>query len=314
MPVLYALLAVTAVTLLLLFLIFRKTFYAPRRRGGSDDLYRMPPGFGEMDPTMRRLVSELDARPHRRLTITARDGTRLSARYHHVADGAPLEIQCHGYRGRAVRDFCGGNPLAAEMGHNTLLIDQRAHGESGGHCITFGIRERFDILDWVDYATRELHATEILLVGISMGGASVLMAGGEPLPTAVRGIIADCPYSSPRDIISSVIRMMHLSPRVAYPLVAASARLFGGFSLSACTAVAAAARCPVPILLLHGEEDRLVPAEMSRRIAAAAGVMATLVTFPGADHGMSYMSDPDRYRAVTAAFCQKCLARKESLT
>lgn len=309
MPVLYVLAALLAVVLLLLLLVFRKTFYVSRRRRMADDLYRMPPGFGEMDPTMRRLVSELDGRPCRRVTITARDGTRLSARYHHVADGAPLEIQCHGYRGRAVRDFCGGNPLAAEMGHNTLLIDQRAHGESGGHCITFGIRERFDILDWVDYATRELGAEKILLVGISMGGASVLMAGGEPLPTAVRGIIADCPYSSPRDIISSVIRMMHLSPRLAYPLVAASARLFGGFSLSSCTAEEAAARCPVPLLLLHGEEDRLVPVEMSKRIAEAAGVMATLATFPGADHGMSCMSDPDRYRAIVTAFCERCLGK-----
>ena len=307
MPFLYALLALLAVALVLLLLVYRKTFYVSRRRRAADDLYRMPPGFGEMDPVMRRLVSELDARPYRRVTMTARDGTLLSARYHHVADGAPLEIQCHGYRGRAVRDFCGGTPLAAEMGHNTLLIDQRAHGESGGHCITFGIRERFDILDWVEYAVRELAAEKILLVGISMGGASVLMAGGEPLPTAVRGIIADCPYSSPRDIISSVIRMMHLSPRVAYPLVSASARLFGGFSLSSCTAEEAAARCPVPMLLLHGEEDRLVPPEMSRRIAAAAGVMATLATFPGADHGMSCMSDPDRYRAIIAEFCDKCL-------
>ena len=193
MPVLYVLAALAVAVLLILLLVFRKTFYVSKGRRMADDLYRMPPGFGEMDPTMRRLVTELDARPYRRVTIVARDGTRLAARYHHVADGAPLEIQCHGYRGHAVRDFCGGNPLAAEMGHNTLLIDQRAHGESEGRCITFGIRERFDILDWVEYATRELGAEKILLVGISMGGASVLMAGGEPLPTAVRGIIADCP-------------------------------------------------------------------------------------------------------------------------
>ena len=101
--------------------------------------------------------------------------------------------------------------------------------------------------------------------------------------------------------------MMHLPPRIAYPLVAASARLFGGFSLSSCTAEEAAARCPVPLLLLHGEEDRLVPVEMSRRIAAAAGVMATLATFPGADHGMSCMSNPDRYRATLLEFSERCL-------
>lgn len=298
-----------AVFFLLLLLVFRKTFFvsARRRREAPDELYRMPRGFGEMAPEMRALVEALAARECERVSIVGRDGTRLGARYYHVADGAPIEIQCHGYRGAALRDFCGSVPLATELGHNILLIDQRAHGESEGRTITFGIRERFDILDWAAYASERFPGVAIFLVGISMGGASVLMASGEPLPPAVVGVIADCPYSSPRDIICSVIRMMHLSPRVAYPLVRTSARLFGGFSLSSCTALDAVRKSPVPLLLLHGEEDRLVPCGMSRDLAAAAEGTATLYTFPGADHGMSFMSDPPRYRAAVLDFCSRCL-------
>ncbi len=293
---------------LVLRLVFLKTFYMSEKRKAAADPYRMPPGFGEPDPTMLRLISELEARPYEPVTIEARDGTRLFARYHHVADGAPLEIQCHGYRGVSTRDFCGGNPLAASLGHNTLLIDERAARQSGGNIITFGIRERFDILDWVDYACRRFGTIPIFLVGVSMGGASVIMASGEPLPPNVVGVIADCPYSAPRDIICSVIRKMHLSPALAYPLVRASARLFGGFSLSECTATEAAARSALPLLLLHGEADSLVPCEMSHHIAEAAGRRAILLTFPSADHGMSYMSDPDRYREAITRFTADCLA------
>lgn len=310
MPWLIASLAVLAVALfalLILFLVFRKTFYTTEKGRKAVDPYQMPRGFGKPDPVMIGLIRDLIDRPYERVEITARDGTRLVARYHHVRDGAPLEIQCHGYRGCAVRELCGGNPIAARLGHNTLLIDQRAHGESGGRVITFGIRERYDVLDWVEYARTRFGEIPIFLVGISMGGASVLMASGEPLPPSVVGVIADCPYSDPGDIICSVIRMMHLKPALAFPLVRAAARLLGGFSLASCSAREAVTRASVPILLLHGEEDRLVPCDMSREIAAAAGGRATLHTFPGADHGGACMSDPPRYEGVIAEFCANCL-------
>ena len=308
MHILAVCLALLALFLLLLLLVYRKTFYAGRRKMSP---YGMPHGMPEMGEKTRELVAALEARPAERIVITAHDGTRLSARYHHVRDGAPLQIQCHGYRGHASRDFCGGNPLAASLGHNTLLIDQRAHGESGGHTITFGIRERFDILDWISYARGRFGEVPIILVGISMGGASVLMASGEPLPATVSGVIADCPYSSPREIICSVIRRMHLSPRLAYPLVSIAARLFGRFSLSECTALEAVTRADIPILLLHGEEDGLVPVEMSQRIAEAGGARVRLVTFPGADHGMSYVVDPVRYGDAVSCFLNDCLTAGE---
>ena len=70
--------------------------------------------------------------------ITAQDGTPLAARYYHHADGAPLAIIFHGYRGYAERDGLGGYTLCTALGYNVLLPDQRAHGYSGGHTITMG--------------------------------------------------------------------------------------------------------------------------------------------------------------------------------
>ena len=95
------------------------------------------------------VLNEID---YEKVKIKSRDGTTLAARYYHVADGAPLHIEFHGYRSRATTDFCGINTLVRDLGHNTLLVDQRAHGESGGKTISFGIKERLDCLDWINYA------------------------------------------------------------------------------------------------------------------------------------------------------------------
>ncbi|MBE6936797.1 MAG: alpha/beta hydrolase [Ruminococcaceae bacterium] len=281
---------------------YLSAFYQPPRRGEVDLLPKGTPtgAHGEM---IRQLVEELQALQPEEITIEAPDGTPLFARYYHVKDGAPIQIQCHGYRGTALRDFCGGNHLARELSHNTLVIDQRAHGRSGGTVITFGIRERYDVLAWIDYVNARFGGdTPILLAGVSMGAATVLLAVGLDLPENVRGVIADCPYSSPASIIRRVIRLRHLPVWPAFPLVRLAARLFGGFSIMEGDVEAALQRAYVPVLLIHGEEDHFVPCDMSRRLYRACVSPKMIATFPGAGHGMSYPADPARYREVVCAF------------
>ena len=92
-------------------------------------------------------------------------------------------------------------------GYNVLLAEQRAHFRSGGHTITYGIRERRDVLSWVTYANSRFGTDRpIYLFGISMGAATVVMAADLDLPDNVRLICADCPYSSPKDIICHVAK------------------------------------------------------------------------------------------------------------
>ena len=209
---------------------------------------------------MLSLICELDGIPFEPVTITAFDGVQLCGRYYHVRDGAPVQIELHGYRGNALRDFCGGNKLAREAGMNTLLVDERANGRSGGRTITFGVKERRDCLSWIECANSRFGPVPIFLAGVSMGAATVLMAAGLPLPANVAGIIADCPYSSPEAIIRKVCREdMHLPPALLMPFVRLAARLFGRFRLDGASAVEAARDTGIPILLLHGEDDRFVP-------------------------------------------------------
>ena len=68
----------------------------------------------------------------------------------------------------------------------------------------------------------------------------------------------------------------------------------------------------VPVLLIHGEEDRCVPCEMSRRIAAANPEKIRLEMFPGAGHGLSYLIDKPRYTKLVMDFTARVLAGAES--
>ena len=253
------------------------------------------------------LVGELRTVPYEEVTITARDGCHLHGKYYHAAEGAPLQILFHGWRSTAEHDFGGGHKMARARGHNILLVDQRAHGKSGGHTLSFGIRERYDCADWAAYAAAQYPRSPILLTGISMGAATVLMASALPLPDNVVGIMADCPYSSPAAIIRKVCGDAHVPGWLAMPFLHLGAWLFGGFRLKDGGAVEAVKHTALPILLIHGEADGFVPCAMSREIAAACRSDLTLLTVPGATHGASFITDAEGYKAAMDAFLQKVL-------
>lgn len=243
------------------------------------------------------------------IAVTANDGARLVGHYHHTADNAPIAICFHGYKGTAFRDFSGGARLLAELGHNVLLVDQRGQGKSGGKYMSFGILERKDVLSWTEYVLHRFGSdVPIFLYGISMGAATVVMASGLALPDNVMGIVADCPYSSPKEIIETVSAGMGIPPRAAYNIIRLGGKLYGGFDLSEASAAEAVKHTKVPVLLIHGEADGFVPCEMSRAIYDANPEMVRMETFPGAQHGISFISDSERYKHLVTDFLKN--ARK----
>ena len=260
----------------------------------------------KIKPVQDEIIAEFLEVPYEEVSITSHDGLKLTGRYYHVADGAPLEIQCHGYKGNALRDFSGAKRIAKAAGRNVLLINQRCHGGSEGRTITFGILERKDVLGWIRYACDRFGNVPILLSGVSMGAATVLMVSGMELPKNVKGIIADCPYDAPSNIIKKVLEQdMGMPVKIVYPLIRLGGMLYGKFNLGADSPVEAVKRAQVPILLIHGDEDRFVPHPMSCNIYAAAPERIEFHTIPGAGHALNYVKDPEGYRQVFKAFIGK---------
>ena len=255
----------------------------------------------------KKLVDDMFDREYESVTIKTYDKKILFGRLYRGEEGAPVDICFHGYNGTSRRDFSGGAAHMIDLGHNVILVDQRGTGRSEGRCMTFGIKERFDAMAWAKYAVNEFgEDVDITLVGISMGAATVCMATELKLPDNVKGVIADCPYSSAFDIIYKVATQdKHLPAAVMY-LVDLSAQLFAGFDLRNMTAAKAAEKTNVPILIIHGEADTFVPPEMSKEIEDANPKMVQRHTFPGANHGTSYLHDPERYIKLVDDFYEFC--------
>ncbi len=292
--------------LLGLFVLYQKAFYNPYRN--ADEIHTEPflkdkDQFDEIINQAKRL-SEI---PCRRVYTRSYDGLRLAGRYYHIADDRPLCICFHGFRGSALRDFSVMGQFLQNEGYNVLIVDQRAHFKSGGHTIAYGIRERKDVLSWIEYANRRFgHDHPIYLFGISMGAATVVMASGLDLPPNVRLICADCPYSSPRDIITHVVRWSFKKAELVWPLIRFSALIFGRLNIRKdITAANAVKDTKTPVLIVHGEDDAFVPPAMSEAIHAANPAMVEYHTFPNAVHGVSYFSDPDRYIAIVRDFIKR---------
>ena len=259
-------------------------------------------------PVLDAAIAEFEAEPCEEVAISSHDGLQLRGRYYHYADGAPLEIMCHGYKGNAIRDFCGNWRVAKEDGRNVLLIHQRCHGKSEGHTITFGIQERRDVENWIRWANGRFGSVPILLSGVSMGAATVLMVSGMDLPENVKAVVADCPYDAPSNIIRKVLGQdMGMPVGIVYPLIRLGGMVYGRFNLNADSPLEAVKKTKLPILLIHGDDDRFVPYQMSVNIHAAAPEKITFRAVPGAGHALNYVTDPQTYTRVLREFTGKTL-------
>ncbi len=311
MILLKILLLLSLLILLTAYISYRLAFLAPKRILDEDVKIHLPNGepYIKVRKGIEKSVSHMLSRSFEPVTILTFDGKKLYGRYYHVCDNAPLQIQFHGYKSSAILDFCGGSSYAEKIGHNALVVDQRSHGKSDGKNITFGVLERRDVLAWISYArSRFGEDVEIILVGLSMGAATVLMASDLELPSNVKGIIADCPYSAPKDIIRKVCRTeMHLPDHLMYPFIKLGAKLFAHFNLEETSAVSAVKHTKLPILIIHGEGDTFVPCDMSREIKKANPASVTLVTVADAGHGLCYMTDAQKYENAMLTFINKIL-------
>ena len=299
------LVAVAAFFVYVLYRIFRNVF--ARQADQSGLTYAIPKGeqYQEHREEMIALIRDLDEVPFTRIEAVSADGTKLSARYYEGRADMPAAICFHGYRSDPVRDFAGGVRVLRDLGCPVILVDQRGMHESGGRYVTFGVREKIDCNAWIRRAAQLFGSTRpVILCGISMGGATVLLAAEEELPCQVKGAIADCPFSSGERIIREYVKK-HGWKDYVNRLIARAARLFGRFDLKDADVLAGASRIRIPVLLIHGEEDRFVSCEHSVRLQKANPERIRLELFPGAAHGISYIADPQRYADLIGEFVMK---------
>ena len=300
-PLHIALICIAVVALLILatsLVCFFIIFYSPKRKANTEGKIKIP--NGEIYQVHRDLIESwvisYRTSPHRDVKIKSYDGLTLRGKFYEYAPEAIIEIMFHGYHGNAERDMSGGIARAAALGHSALVVDHRGAGRSDGNVVTFGVREHRDVLSWIDFVLKEIDPdAKIILTGISMGASTVLIASGQVLPENIVGILADCGYTSAKDIIKKVIKDFKLPPNIMYPFVRPGARLFGRFNLEKISPIEAVKNSKIPTIFFHGDTDAFVPHYMSEENFKACTAPKKLVLIKGAGHGLAFPVDQELY-------------------
>ncbi|MDR2817513.1 MAG: alpha/beta hydrolase [Oscillospiraceae bacterium] len=181
-------------------------------------------------------------------------------------------------------------------GFNVLLVYCRGRGKSEGENVTMGWLDRLDLVAWANKLVKDSPDARIVLFGLSMGGATVMMAAGENLPPNVKCAIEDCGYSSVWDLFSRQLGdRLGLSPGLVRVAADAFSRSCGGLDLKKASAVDQLRKARIPVMFIHGGQDNIVLTDMVHDCFEVAPTEKELYIVPGAGHGQALLADPAEY-------------------
>lgn len=240
--------------------------------------------------------------------IVSDDGVKLHALYIRSANNSPnTALLIHGYTDNAIRMLMIGHLYNKEMGYNVLLPDLRGQGESKAEYVQMGWKDRLDILRWMDVAL-DLYGdtTNMVVHGISMGGATTMMTSGEKVPSNVKCFVEDCGYTSVWDEFKYELKQRYSLP--SFPLLNTASLLSDvklGWNFKEASALEQIKKCDKPMFFIHGDKDTYVPTYMVYELYDAKPGEKELWVVPGVEHANSYWDHTDEYVQKTKQFVTK---------
>lgn len=246
--------------------------------------------------------------------IPARDGIALSGWY--LPCDKPtdkLVIILHGYTSKGL-DSAAHAYFFSRMGFDCLMPDHRAHGDSEGDYIGFGILDRFDCCSWIKYIRKRFGADKkILLHGTSMGATTALMAAEMPeARETVKGVISDCAFTSPYDVFSHILKRDYHLPK--FPIMNINSvicRNKAGYGFKDHSTLKSVKNIKCPVLFIHGGDDNFVPTSMTLQNYEACTAPKDMLIVANAGHGASYYEDMERYEEAERKFIKRCFRNEE---
>lgn len=236
-------------------------------------------------------------------SIQSYDDLFLHAYY--IEQDAPVYvIMVHGYRSDGTSII---NPIKRfyKQGYNLLIPDLRGHGQSEGDYIGMGWDDRYDILGWIGYIlTKDAHA-QIILYGVSMGGATVMNVAGEKLPPQVKAVIEDCGYTSVWDVFQYHISMQKWQSEIALHMASFVTKIRAGYALEDVNPLKQVQKSQVPMLFIHGSQDDFVPCEMVEELYQNATCPKEKLIVEGAGHALSCSTDASVYYQTIFQFIER---------
>lgn len=259
-------------------------------------------------PLMRERKSFMLNQPHEQASVMSFDSLKLCATYFPPQTDSGrkrIVIFMHGYTGEGLTNFEGFSTYYFTNGFGALVPDARAHGASEGKYVGFGCPDRKDILKWIGWVLeREGTDVEILLHGVSMGGATALMTGSmEELPPQVKGVISDCAFTSAKEVFTHVLESMYHIPAVmVIPAADLLNKKLAGYGMDECNARREVAKAKTPILFIHGSKDNFVPCSMCDEMYENCASKKRKLIIEGASHAESYYYNMEAYEKAMTEF------------
>lgn len=195
-----------------------------------------------------------------------------------------------------------------KRGYNVILPDLRGHGESEGDYIGMGWHDRLDIIDWIKYIVSKNYNSKIILIGVSMGGATTMMVTGEDLPQQVKLAIEDCGYTSAWEQFSYNLKHIFYLP--AFPilnLANKACKKHAHYDLKEASSIEQIKKSKIPTLFIHGSCDDFVPFKMLDEIYNSATCEKEKLVVEGAGHAQSSSIAPELYWNTIDNFIKKYL-------
>lgn len=274
-------------------------------RGGSPLLTPLLDKKGhEEDYYLHRdgTAAQLRALPREEFTMLSARGHALRGYYYPLAgEGKRIAFLIHGYRSEHGETAGMYREYYRSRGFDLFCCDHEAHGESEGRFIGFAAYEPEDCLRWINVLRRRFGPeVQILLHGFSMGAATVLRMAPR-CPETVRFLVEDSGY---RD--AQLQLRGQLGP--LFPALRGLHRLIAGVDLRQADARAALAEARIPILFVHGREDKTVPFENGPLLYGSYGGEKDCLFVPGARHVESMHVSPEAYARKLDAFISRYFA------
>ncbi|WP_420627175.1 alpha/beta hydrolase [Candidatus Leptofilum sp.] len=235
--------------------------------------------------------------------FTAADGVTIAAWFvppPEDGSGAVL-IYAHGFGGNRGALLVQAAAMH-QAGYGALLVDLRNHGESGDAISTWGLAEANDLIAAFGYLQThpEVDSARIGLVGKSMGGAAAALAAAQLPDLAV--LVLESTYASLEENMVNIMPSIARAPGFLAPTVFSRINAATDEPLTEIRTADIVPNLAMPLLIMHGEQDRIVPVAQGRTIFAAANEPKQLHTIPGAGHLNIFTVDPDTFTAQMQAF------------
>lgn len=217
----------------------------------------------------------------------SRDGASLPVWDIRIREAGPTVVFMHGWGRSRVDSLARIGPFLGVAGR-ILLPDLRGHGDATGSTRLGDAREEADLAELLDRLDGE---RPIILAGHSMGATLAIRAAAGDRSGRVAAVVAIAPYDSVRTPLRCRLVARDLP---AGPFVDATLAALAALGIGRPSTLAVAGSLRVPLLVVAGDADRVVPIDESRRVAEAG--RGELVTIAGGEH-----SDLDRSEAAGEA-------------